>query len=260
MANNLIAPSQDPTVPSFTNFANTITKFGLSKPFKFKIDSIQPLPVNVKFPGGAGSGAELLITTISIPTRKINTTQVPYKAFEFVVPTNATYPENQSWSVTILQDENLLFRKFFEDWSNALYNIETNQQQFVNTAIQFSLYTELSINDQKPPSKTIGTPINTSSDNNNTQMKVLRKYTLHGAFPSLIGGIQYSFTDNGNNFASFNVTFSYQYFTVEELNVQVSPASNTNTPPSSLPSNNSTSQTPSTAPIGKRGLRTKTIK
>jgi len=228
MANNLVTPSQDPTVPSFTNFANTITRFGLSKPFKFKIDSIQPLPDNIKFPGGAGNGAELLITTLSIPSRRINTTQVPYKAFEFIVPTNATYPENQNWPITVLQDENLLFRNFFEAWSNTLYNIETNQQQFVNTAIQFSLYSELPADETAAPrSDGKRNPIRNSTQDNDTKFKTLRKYTLHGAFPSLIGGIQYSFTDGGDKFASFNVTFSYQYFTVEEFTPAINITSNT---------------------------------
>lgn len=200
----------DPNSPSYANFLNTVTRFGLSKLYKFRISDIGPLPSDLSFPGGPNSGIILLISALSLPGRKINTTTVPYKAFEFNVPTNAAYPDNQSWSITVLQDKNLLIREFFEQWSEKVYDIQNNTQNFVNTNIHFDVYEEEVSKENRP-----WTFADDILKNNATKIRqyTLRKYTLHGAYPVMIGGIQYNFSDPGSTFASFNVTFAYQYFT-----------------------------------------------
>jgi len=214
----IVIPGNDPTAPTFNNFLNTVNRLGLSKPISFKIDSIESPPRDengnfLQLPGGDGSGAELLITGISLPTRKINSTLVPYKAFEFVVPTNAVYPENQNWSITVKQDSQLKIRDYFEKWSNIMYNINTGIKTFSNTNIQFSITNPRT--SAETPNRKISDPRGPNSAQNRTVFDVVRTYKLWGVFPSVIGGVQYSFEDPGTTFASFNVTFSYQYFTIE---------------------------------------------
>jgi hypothetical protein len=211
----MATPTSEINDPKFTNFLTTVARFGLSKPYKFKILDISPLPAGLNFPGGFQSGALLLFTSLALPSRRINTTTVPYKAFEFLVPTNASFPENQNWPINVLQDENLLLRDFFEKWSEKMYDIQNNAQQFVNTNLEFAVYEDVSDpNANKTPG--IGQPIQSNSATSSTVQVIKRKYTLHGVYPVLIGGVQYSFTDSGSNFASFNVSFAYQYFTAED--------------------------------------------
>lgn len=230
----------DPNSPSYANFLNTVTRFGLSKLYKFRISDIGPLPSDLSFPGGPNSGIILLISALSLPGRKINTTTVPYKAFEFNVPTNAAYPDNQSWSITVLQDKNLLIREFFERWSEKTYDIQNNTQNFVNTNIHFDVYEEQLAEGNKPFSYKDYVLRNNVAK---IEQYTLRKYTLHGAYPVMIGGIQYNYSDPGTTFASFNVTFAYQYYTsIKGAEPKLQPGGNLAPSPQSSTSSSSTTQ------------------
>lgn len=198
--------------PNYTNFLNTVNRFSLAKLYNFRIKEIVNPPMGLVLPGGSSSSITLLIKALSLPSRKINTTMVPYRAFEFNIPTNAAFPENQSWQITVLSDKALLFRDYFEKWSEKIYNIDNNTQMFVNTQIQFALYAKVSKNSNSTNALQGATKSSADSEQN-MDIVDLRTYTLWGAYPILVGGIAYNYSDQGTEFASFNVSFGYQYFT-----------------------------------------------
>lgn len=200
---------------SFPNFINAALQYGLSKKFNFVVDSLDPLPDGVQFPGGPGSDTRLYINSLKVPSRRINTTTVPYKAFDFILPTNAAYPENQSWSITVMQDKQLLFREMFERWSQAIYSEQSQSQSFVpSTIMQFSLYEEY-----PNPNTNFQDKAGTDRKANFSNMikQSIRQYTLYGVFPVNVDGVQYNYSDGGNSFASFNVSLAYQYFTAARV-------------------------------------------
>lgn len=208
---------------SFPNFINAALQYGLSKKFNFVVDGLDPLPDGVQFPGGAGSDTRLYINSLKVPSRRINTTTVPYKAFDFILPTNAAYPENQSWSITVMQDKQLLFREMFERWSQAIYSEQSQSQTFIpSTKMQFSLYEELP--DSSTTDRITASRANTDrqATSSNLIKTTLRQYTLHGVFPVTVDGVQYNYSDGGTSFASFNVTLAYQYFTSKSSNTKKS--------------------------------------
>lgn len=207
----------DPNSPNATNFLTTIARYGLAKLYKFKILDISPLPDGVKFPFNPGN--YLNINALSIPSRRINTAAVSYKAFEYNIPTNVAYPENQSWSITVNTDSNQLVKKFFEDWSEAVYSLQSETGQFVDTKIQFAIY------EDEPGANQASNTDGRRATFTQVNQRLTRIYTLHGAYPNLVGGMQYSYSDPGKSFASFNVTFSFQWFEAKEGSPAL-PASN----------------------------------
>ena len=212
-------------IPSSPGFLQAYSQLGFSKKFNFRIESIDPLPPGVVFPGTGDVSGFTYINSLSLPSRKINTTTVPYKGFDFVIPTTASYSDNTSWQITVMSDSKLLYRDFFEKWSRALYDEKkqiSNGQG--NTAFTLALTEKGDISTAfSRPRGTVNFQALTEEQNNpySPYAQVVRKYTLHGIFPTMVGGITYDVTLGSTqaNFASFNVTFAYQYFTTEKVNV-----------------------------------------
>jgi hypothetical protein len=184
----------DASTISTANFFSTAARLGFSKKFNFQVLDISNMP-DV---GNIDENYLLYVQSASLPSVKNNTTTVPYKAFDFVVPTNTTFPEQSRWRVTFFSDNNLLIRNMFENWSKAIYNPFTNSTD--KTAINF------------------GNCILT--------MKVLRDdqsdaqiYKLYGVFPVLVETVDYDISDTGTNVSKLAVALAFQYFTTENNNV-----------------------------------------
>lgn len=187
-----------PVTPSVQNFLKAATSFGFSKKYNFQIESIDGLPQDLIF----DNDFLLYAQSLRLPTRKINTIKVPYRTFEFVVPGNATYPDNLNWGVTFLSDNESLIRSVFEYWGKIIFDEQTQTSRDVNfskSKIVFNLLNDV-VDDSKDP---------------NSRQVNLKRYTLWGAFPTLLDSIDYNISNDGTDVASFNVTFAYQYFTTE---------------------------------------------
>ena len=179
------------------DFYNTATTFGLARNNAFRIKDIA---------GPAGSlinsvASQLLIFAKdgTIPSRQISTGKVNYKAFTFVVPLEAQYPENASWKVTFYSDSQYALRQLMEKWSVGTYNEHNNTSLLDWTAcnIQIDLidyYNSKNVN-----------PLSEPSD-----MPVRRTYTLVGCFPTNIGQISYDNTSTGS-IVTLDVTLAFQY-------------------------------------------------
>lgn len=179
--------------PSIEKFFTKTQALGFGKKYNFQVESIDGIPVNLN------SDYFLYAQSLRLPTRRINTTNVPYKAFEFVVPTNASYTDNSNWSLTFFSDNQSLIRTVFEEWSKIIYNEQTQKTQnvdFASCKIVFNLLPDV--------------VENTANDQIN-----LKQYTIEGAFPTLLDGIEYNITNTGTEVITFTVTFAYQYFTTK---------------------------------------------
>ena len=179
--------------PSVQDFLNVATSFGFSRKYNFQIESIEGLPQQIPF----DPRFLLYVQSARLPSRKISTTAVPFRAFEYNVPTVATYPDNTNWPVTFISDNQNFIRSIFEAWNTVLYNEQNQTAQNINFGgckIVFNLL----------------------GDQSNLH-KNYKKYILWGAFPTLLEGVEYNITDTGNQVITFNATFAYQYFTVETV-------------------------------------------
>jgi len=193
-------------LPSITDFYSQAQKIGFGKKYNFKVTSIDYIPND---PGvGYDKNYLLYVESLNIPSRNIATTTVPYKSFDFVAPTVATFPDKQNWKINFFSDDKLLIRKMFEGWSEALYDNQTNSTYYDKGSI--------STNAASRTNDGIGfgycnIKLQIVSE---TEEEAASTYTLYGAFPTQVGSMDYSISDNGSTVAKLPVTIAFQYFDV----------------------------------------------
>ena len=198
------------------DFYNAATTYGLARNNAFRIKDIT---------GPAGSlinsdTNQLLIFAkdSTIPSRQISTGKVNYKAFTFVVPLEAQYPENASWKVTFYSDSQYALRQLMEKWSVGTYNEHNNTSLFDWTAcnIQIDL---IDYYNSKTHANSSSEPSSEPSDMQrffvpSGDMPVRRTYTLVGCFPTNIGQISYDNTSTGS-IVTMDVILAFQYIISE---------------------------------------------
>lgn len=169
------------------DFYQAATKFGIARNNAFRIKNISGDAGNF-FAGNIG---DLLIFAKdgTIPSRVIKTGEVKYKAFNFVVPLEAQYPENQSWKVTFYCDGSYMLRQILEKWSVGTYNEHSNNStlNWTNCNIELALI-----------------------DYTNGSMVENRTYTLVGCFPTNIGSLSFDTTSTGMP-VTLDMTLAFQY-------------------------------------------------
>ena len=190
------------------DFYQAATKFGLARNNAFRIK-------NISGDAGdffAGNMGDLLIFAKdgTIPSRVIKTGEVKYKAFNFVVPLEAQYPENQSWRVTFYCDGNYILRQLLEKWSVGTYNEHSNNSNlnWTNCNIDFALI-----------------------DYTNGDMIENRIYTLVGCFPTNVGSLSFDTTSTGTPL-TLDMTLAFQYIIAGDEKINV--AQNFRTPQTNL--------------------------
>ena len=197
---------------SIKDFYTTATKFGLARNNAFRIKDITG-PAGSLF-NNAADRSELLIFAKdgTIPSRQINTGKVNYKAFSFVVPLDAQYPENASWKVTFYGDSSFQLRQLMEEWSVGTYNEHSNTSslEWVDCNIQIDLIDYANVYNAKTftqrfpqnPQGYFGPGFKSKT------------YTLAGCFPTNIGQISYDNTSTGS-IVTLDLTLAFQYIISE---------------------------------------------
>ena len=180
------------------DFYQAATKFGLARNNAFRIKNISGDAGNFF----AGNMGDLLIFAKdgTIPSRVIKTGEVKYKAFNFIVPLEAQYPENQSWRVTFYCDGNYILRQLLEKWSVGTYNEHSNNSTlgWTNCNIDLALV-----------------------DYTNGSMIENRIYTLVGCFPTNIGSLSFDTTSTGSPL-TLDMTLAFQYIIAGDEKINTS--------------------------------------
>ena len=178
-------------------FISTFNRYGVGKKYNFQVTDITNDPAGIF---KDHSDLLLYVETLVLPSIKVHTTTVPYKAFDFTVPTNVSFPDSNRWKVTFYSDDNLIIRQLFENWSGFIYDFENNYSNPKN-------YTK-----RTDTNKNWGDSILKLQLNNDADQKI-KTYSLYGVFPVLIENIEYSISDTGETVAKVPVTLAFQYFT-----------------------------------------------
>jgi hypothetical protein len=194
------------TLPNIQNFYDAVKAYGIGRKYNFVLEAIDGAPPDVDTLL-KNSPYTLYAQSAKIPSRKITTAKVPYKAFEFNVPTTVSYPDNESWELTFISDNYLNIRNIFETWSRYLYNNETNSMD--PTAINFGKC-NLTFNLLSEPIAT--NPAGTVPDPAGNIYSP-KSYTLYGVYPTVINGAQYDVSSSGQEVAKVTVTLAFQFFT-----------------------------------------------
>ena len=184
---------------SINNFYNAATTYGLARNNAFRINNITGIDSILN-----SANTELLIFAKdgTIPSRQISTGKVNYKAFTFIVPLEAQYPENASWKVSFYSDSAYVLRELMEKWSVGTYNEHSNSSllNWTQCDIELSLINYYENNSSLKDKEV---------DTNNI------KYRLVGCFPTNVGQMSYDTTSNGAT-VTLDLTLAFQYIELEK--------------------------------------------
>ena len=147
--------------------------------------------VTMPFPGYAQVGGEIedlafLCRATTIPDMTIGIVNVPFRGRNIKIAGDITIAE---WSVTAYNDTNFKLRNAFERWQNGINNMTDNEGLTNPVDYQVDAF------------------VDHLDRNGNT----IKSYTLRGAFPTVLGAIDFSYYE-ATAIEQFDVTFNYQYF------------------------------------------------
>ncbi len=135
----------------------------------------------------AGNLPIYLVKATSLPSSNFDDITASWQGFDYKTAGKRTF---DTWNVTFNVDINATIRKAFAEWQRSILDPLTNIHGMPTTYLQDQTVALIGLNFS-------ATPIT---------------YTLIGAYPSSVAEVALDYTDS--NFATFDVTFTYQYFTV----------------------------------------------
>ena len=165
--------------------------------FMVSIPSLETAPNGIADAAKAkGQEFKFLCRSAGLPASSIGTVEVPFRGRVIKLPGDRTF---ESWTVTVMLDEDFKIRAFFEKWLDSL-NRHSDGAGYTSTFAstlqveQLKRGTSTGDTDDKKPFDT-----------------VLRKYTFQNAFPTNVSQIDLSY-DNNNSIAEYTVEFQYDWW------------------------------------------------
>lgn len=169
---------------------------GGARPNLFEVE-LTTLPASVTFPWQAERFG-FLCKAANMPAMTIANIDVPFRGRIFKVAGDRTI---ENWSITVINDEDFLFRNAFEEWTQQIAALDdnmgsTNPASYMVNAKVFQLG-----RGSTPSSK------NNAGDRN----AVLREYEFIDIFPTNVSSIDLSY-DSSDTIEEFVVDFQVQSF------------------------------------------------
>lgn len=127
-----------------------------------------------------------MVQAAQIPESNLGVIPVFYFGRQMKLAGDRTFGD---WTVTVINDEDFLIRNAMEEWSNRINRLERNVREIGRY-------------------KSNATVIQYAKDGT-----AIREYKFNGIFPSIISPIELDWATT-DQIESFQVTFSYDYWTV----------------------------------------------
>lgn len=165
---------------------------GGARPTLFRVEITNPV-------NNAGDSiAPFLIQTSSLPNSTINPIEVPYFGRKIKIAGDRTF---DTWSVTVMNDEDFKVRHTLELWHNQINSLESNLN--LNASSSPLLY----------KSTALVTQYGKAGD-------ALRRYKFNGLFPIEISTIDLDWNST-DQIETFSVTFAYDWYEVDAGNTGI---------------------------------------
>ena len=156
-------------------------------------------------PGGITWDADnfrYMCKAASLPAQNVASIDVPFRGRIFKVAGDRTI---DTWTVTIINDEDFLFRTAFEGWMEHMARLDNNMG-----ATQPSAYmTQATVQQLSRGGHKAGQGIN----NTGGDQTVLKEYTFVDMFPTNVSQIDLSY-DSGDTIEEYTVEFAVNSFTL----------------------------------------------
>lgn len=190
--------------------AKTISQFksklagGGARPNLFEV-SIPAFPSSVSDVWTTGDSGDngtfkFLCKAAQIPGSTVAEIAVPFRGRTLKVAGDRTF---DTWTVTIMNDEDFRLRTAFEQWSNKLSKLNDNTGVTNPGSYMTDAYVQ-----QLGRGAT-----KFSTTNNGGNHSVLRTYKFYDIWPSEVSPIDLSY-DNNDTVEEFSVTFQVQYISI----------------------------------------------
>ena len=146
-------------------------------------------------------GDLMLIKAAGMPASTISEISVPFRGRTLKVAGDRTF---DVWTITIINDTDFKWRRFFERWVNYIVKVSDGS----GTINPVEYMTDMNVTQlSRGPVGALTTPGN----NNSTAINVLRKYVVKGVFPTSVSAIDLSY-NNENEIEEFTVDLQVQYW------------------------------------------------
>jgi len=181
-------------MPSFSNHPSSIDYFkesfiknGLARPSRYEVQ-FSPLASSIDM-----TRDSFPAESVTLPSRGFNTIEEQWYGPTRIIPIGSKYDSNViiTFPVSSNQDE----RTFFEDWMDALIDVDTEQNKYgtiVSTRSDIKIYTLDEFDKQTS------------------------KYTLYEAYPSNIFPISLG-ANMFNDYTRIQVQFEYRSYTYSKI-------------------------------------------
>jgi len=176
---------------------------GGARPNLFEVE-LTTLPTSVALPWQAERFG-FLCKAAQMPAQTIANIDVPFRGRIFKVAGDRTI---ENWSITIINDEDFLFRNAFEEWTQQIANLDdnmgsTNPQSYMVNAKVYQL----------------GRGSTQASQNNGGSTNVvLKEYEFIDIFPVSVGSIDLSY-DSTDTIEEYTVEFAVQSYRLKGAGV-----------------------------------------
>jgi hypothetical protein len=136
----------------------------------------------------------LMIKAASLPPSIISTIEVPFRGRKLKVAGDRTF---ESWTITVINDTNMVLRNKFELWMDLVSRNSVNLKDLAGLSYMQDMYvTQL-----------------------DSEQEAIKEYQIHDAFPVNISAIELNYETN-DAVEEFTVEFSYQYWTSRQAGVE----------------------------------------
>ena len=167
---------------------------GGARPNLFEVE-LTNLPASVTFPWQAERFG-FLCKAAQMPAQTIANIDVPFRGRIFKVAGDRTI---ENWTITVINDEDFLFRNAFEEWTQQIAALDdnmgsTNPSSYMVNAKVFQLGRGSSV---------------ASTNNSGDANVVLKEYEFIDIFPVSVGSIDVSY-DSSDTIEEYTVEFAVQ--------------------------------------------------
>ena len=161
-------------------------EYGGARPSLFEV-RMGNLP-GIQFDADSIQKLSFMCQAAQLPAASMSQIEVPYFGRRIKVAGERSF---ENWTLSIMNDEDFKVRALFEKWSNALNSLETNLR---GTNLDNENYkADLDV-------------IQYAKDG-----EVIRAYTVVGAFPTEVSGIEVNWSSTGT-VQTFSATLAYDYW------------------------------------------------
>ena len=217
MAFGSYANSNTPNLKNLTEFKGRL-RGGGARPnlFEVRIDSF-PGPITDYWKPGDQEDFQFLCKSAALPASNVAAIDVPFRGRIFKVAGDRTF---DTWTVTVINDEDFNLRHAFEQWMNHMAKLDNasgavNPQSYMCDAIVY----QFGRANQRNGIEVIQNKgdLGQSAPPNSGAYKppVLRAYKMHDIFPTNVSQIDLSY-DTGDTIEEFTVEFQVNWFEIED--------------------------------------------